>query len=316
MTMPPLTKALMNSNSEKTAIIIAGPTATGKTKLSIKLASCFSTEIISADSRQFYKELKIGTAAPDASELSQARHHFIGNISIHDYYNVSIYEQQALMCAAKIFRNHPLLFVTGGSGLYISAFCQGIDDLPDPRPELRQQLKNTLQNEGIDALRRQLSEADPEYYAIADLANPKRLMRALEVFYTTGSKYSLLRKNTPKTRDFRIIKIGINRDRNELAEIIGKRVDAMMANGLLEEARIYYPLRHLNALNTVGYKELFEYFDGKICFEKAVENIKTNTRRYAKRQMTWFRKDPEFKWFHPDDTDGIISHIEALIKER
>ena len=308
----PWTKALMNLNSNRTVVIIAGPTATGKTKLSIKLATHFNTEIISADSRQFYKELKIGTAAPDASELSEARHHFIGHISIHDYYNVSLYEQQALQCADTIFKNHPFLFVTGGSGLYISAFCHGIDDLPDPKPEIRQKLLDILQNEGIDSLRRQLSEADPEYYAMTDLANPKRLMRALEVYYSTGLKYSQLRKNQPKSRNFRLIKIGINRDRNELAEIIGKRVDAMIAKGLVEEARTYYPLRHLNALNTVGYKEIFDYFDDKITFEKAVENIKTNTRRYAKRQMTWFRKDPDFRWFHPDDTENIIRYIESF----
>jgi len=294
-------KDLMSLSLNKTVLLITGPTAVGKTKLCIQFAKEYHTEIISADSRQFYKELKIGTAAPTSQELKEVKHHFIGNISIHDYYNVSIYEQQAVACAENVFKKHDIVLLTGGSGLYIDTFCKGIDELPDPNPETRLKLKEIYTEQGIEALRFKLKSIDPEYYAIADLANPKRIMRALEVYLTTGIKYSELRKNTSKKRNFNIVKIGLNRERDELFERINQRVDEMFEQGLLEEAKKYYPLRHLNALNTVGYKELFEYFDGTISLEHAIENIKTNTRRYAKRQLTWFKKDKELKWFHPDD---------------
>ena len=307
-----LEKALMNSNSDKSVIVLVGPTAIGKTKLCIQLATRFNGEIISADSRQFYKELKIGTAIPDTAELKQVKHHFIGNISIHDYYNVSIFEEQALACTYMLFEKSRFVFLTGGSGLYISSYCDGIDDLPDPTPEIRQLLKEKYINEGLESLRIQLKSIDPEYYNIADLANPKRIMRALEVYLTTGLIYSQLRKNTPRQRDFNIIKIGINRDRKELFDIINKRVDLMIEKGLVEEARQFYPLKHLNALNTVGYKELFDYFENIITLEEAIENIKTNTRRYAKRQLTWFNKDKTINWFHPDQKDDIVDFISKI----
>ena len=299
----------MNSNSKRFVVVLVGPTAVGKTKLCIDLAKHFSAEIISADSRQFFKELKIGTAAPTPAELNEVKHHFIGNISIHDYFNVSMFEEQALACTYELLKKDNYVFLTGGSGLYISSFCNGIDDLPDPTPELRQQLKEIFDNEGLEPLRLQLRTFDPEYYAIADLANPKRVMRALEVYLTTGLKYSQLRKNEPKIRDFNIIKIGLNRERKELYETINNRVDQMIEQGLIEEARKFYPLKHLNALNTVGYKELFGYFDNNISLERAIENIKTNTRRYAKRQLTWFKKDTAINWFHPDQKDEIMRLI-------
>ena len=304
-----LEKALMNSNSDRFVIVLVGPTAIGKTKLCIQLAKHFSSEIISADSRQFYKELKIGTAIPSQTELNEVKHHFIGNISINDYYNVSIYEEQALACTYELFKKNRFVFLTGGSGLYISSFCNGIDELPDPTPEIRQALKEKYLNEGLESLRIQLKKTDPEYYDIADLANPKRIMRALEVYLSTGLKYSILRKNTPHKRDFKIIKIGINRDRKELFENINNRVDLMVDEGLIDEAKQFFPLKNLNALNTVGYKELFDYFDNKITLEKAIENIKTNTRRYAKRQLTWFRKDSDITWFLPEQKDEIIKFI-------
>jgi len=299
----------MSSNSDKTVVVILGPTAVGKTKLCFELAKHFSAEIISADSRQFFRELKIGTATPSQTELDEVKHHFIGNISIHDYYNVSMFEEQALACTYELFKHNNYVFLTGGSGLYISSFCDGIDDLPDPTPEIRQQLKDTFTHEGLEPLRMQLKIVDPDYYNIADLANPKRIMRALEVFLTTGLKYSQLRKQTPKSRDFSIIKIGLNRKREELFEIINQRVDQMIEQGLVDEALQFYPLKQLNALNTVGYKELFEYFAHKITREKAIENIKTNTRRYAKRQLTWFRKDTSINWFQPEQKEEIIAFI-------
>jgi len=299
----------MNSNSNKYVIVLVGPTAVGKTKLCIELAKHFSGEIISADSRQFYKELKIGTATPSPAELNEVKHHFIGSISIHDYYNVSMFEEQALACTYELFKKNNYVFLAGGSGLYVSSFCNGIDDLPDPTAEIRQSLKETYLNEGLEVLRFQLKNIDPEYYSIADLANPKRIMRALEVYLATGLKYSQLRKNKPKKRDFNIIKIGLNRDRKELFKLINKRVDLMLEQGLIDEAKQFYPLKHLNALNTVGYKELFDYFDHKISLEKAIENIKTNTRRYAKRQLTWFRKDETINWFHPEQREEIVELI-------
>ncbi|MDD3876608.1 MAG: tRNA (adenosine(37)-N6)-dimethylallyltransferase MiaA [Bacteroidales bacterium] len=299
----------MTLNSKKTAIVIAGPTAVGKTTLSITLAKRLNAEIISADSRQFFCELKIGTAAPDEKELKSAKHHFIGNLSINDYYNVSKFEIEALSVIDNLFKKSDFVIVTGGSGLYIDAFCHGIDDLPEPEKEVRQALKEELLNSGIESLRLSLKSIDPEYYNIVDLANPKRIMRGIEVYLTTGQKYSELRKKQKKSRPFNIVKIGLNRERNELFQRINDRVDQMMSQGFLEEAKQLFEFRHLNALNTVGYKELFQYISGEITIEKAVENIKTNTRRFAKRQLTWFKKDIEFVWFHPEDFDGIIKFI-------
>ena len=299
----------MTIDSQPLLIVITGPTAAGKTSLAIEVASDFFTEIISADSRQFYKEMRIGTGAPTAAELKTVPHHFIGHISIHDVYNVSRFEEDALKKLDQLFTIRNPIILTGGSGLYINAVCHGIDDLPDPDNGLRSMLKDLYHTQGIKALQDKVKEIDPEYYADVDQSNPKRLFRAIEVCLTTGVTYSSLRKNKPKPRNFRVIKIGLNRDRQELYRRINHRVDKMMDEGFLSEAKALYCYRHLNALNTVGYKELFDHLDAKITLDEAVEKIKTNSRRYAKRQLTWFRKDPEITWFHADDLPGIMNAI-------
>jgi tRNA dimethylallyltransferase len=304
---------LKNLNSNNTLIVILGPTAIGKTALSIDVAKYFNAEIISADSRQFYKELKIGAAPPSSEELNTIKHYFIGNLSLQDYYNVSLYEKDVLNILESVFKNKNVIVMVGGSGLYIDAVCSGIDDLPNSDPEMRQTLKRTFEIEGIEALRFQLKLLDPEYYNMVDLANPKRLIRAIEVCLSTGETYSSLRTKPKQKRKFNIIKIGLNRKREELFDIINKRVDSMIEKGLVEEAKELYPYKSLNSLNTVGYKELFEYFDNKISLEKAIENIKTNTRRFAKRQLTWFLKDKEIRWIHPDDANHMISELGHLV---
>ncbi len=299
----------MTIDSRSLLIVITGPTAIGKTSLAIKVATAFSTEIISADSRQFYKEMRIGTATPAAAELKAVPHHFIGHISIHDTYNVSHFEEDALKKLDQLFTTRNQIILTGGSGLYINAVCHGIDDLPDPDNGLRNKLKELFDAHGIKALQDKVKEMDPEYYAEVDQSNPKRLLRAIEVCLTTGVTYSSLRKNKPKPRNFKVLKIGLTRDREELYRRIDHRVDKMMDEGFLSEAKALYTYRHLNALNTVGYKELFDHLDAKITLDEAVEKIKTNSRRYAKRQLTWFRKDPEINWFQADDLNGIMNII-------
>ncbi len=299
------------SNYNKNVVVIAGPTAVGKTELTLQLAETLKSVIISADSRQFYKELNIGTAKPEKKELEQVKHYFINNLSIGDYYNVSRFEKEVLDCLEKLFTTSDVVLLTGGSGLYIDAFCAGIDDLPEPDSELRRKLFDIYKTHGIYELRFMLKKYDPEYYDMVDLANPKRIMRALEVCMGTGLKYSQLRTKPSRERHFNIIKIGLERPRAELFERINHRVEIMFEKGLLEEARKLWPHKQLNALNTVGYKELFQYFEKKISFETAKEKIKTNTRRYAKRQMTWFKKDNDFVWFHPDEKEKIINHIKA-----
>jgi len=291
-------------------VVITGPTAVGKTGIAIHLARHFQTEILSADSRQFFRELKIGTAAPSPEELKAVPHHFIGHLSIHEPYNVSRFETDALTKLTTLFALHDLVLLTGGSGLYINALCHGIDLLPDPDPELRQKLKNILLHSGIGALQQQLHDLDPDYFQQMDQSNPTRLIRALEVTLTTGIPYSSLRTHTPKPRPFTIVKIGLELPRPVLNERINHRVDQMLEAGLLREAESLYPYRHLNALNSVGYKELFDYFEGKYSFETAVEKIKTHTRRYAKRQMTWFRNDPSIAWYHPEQLPEIISNLQ------
>lgn len=295
-------------SNDKTLVVIVGPTASGKTDIAIELAEKLNTEIISADSRQFYKEIPIGTAAPDSEQLEKVQHHFVGHLSITDNYNVSRFEQDVLQLLEEKFKHNKLMILVGGSGLYIDVVCNGIDKLPDPDEKLRNDLNGMFKNEGIETLRSKLKELDPEYYDIVDLNNPKRLLRAVEVCIQTGSTYTSLRKNKRKPRNFRIVKIGLEIDRGILNERINKRTEIMMDNGWLEEAMSVHPNKHLNALNTVGYKELFAYFEGKMSFEEAKEKIKTNTRRFAKRQMTWFKKDKEIRWFDPSQK-GLIDNL-------
>lgn len=296
-------------HSGKYLVVIAGPTAVGKTDVAIKLAKEWKTEIISADSRQFYSEMSIGTAKPDMQQLSEVKHHFIGQLSIHDYYNVSRFENDALQLLQHLFEKHNLVFMVGGSGLYIDAVCNGIDDFPDPEPEYRDYLKGIFRDDGIAKLQEMLLTLDPEYFESVDINNPNRLLRALEVCHSTGKKFSELRLNSSKKRDFQIIRIGLNLPRPELFSRIELRVDQMIENGLVDEVQSLLPYRHLNALNTVGYKEIFEYLDSEITLQQAIINIKTSTRRYAKRQLTWFNRTDEYKWFEPSQINEITNYL-------
>jgi len=282
-------------------IIITGPTAVGKTRIAIEMAKSLRTEIISCDSRQMYREMRIGTAVPTAEELAEAPHHFIGNLSVHDYYNVSMFEQECLKLLDKLFMKYSTVVMTGGSGLYIDALCKGIDDFPTVDLEIRKIVTGWFETEGVEYLRRQLKMLDPEHYAKVDLRNHKRIMKAIEVSLQTGKSYSSFLTAQEQKRPFSIEKIVLNRPREELFERINQRTTMMMKEGLLEEAESLYPYRHLNALNTVGYKELFAYMDRQYDLATAVELIRRNTRRYAKRQLTWFARDKEMVWVHPED---------------
>ena len=288
-----------SSEKEKkmpTLIVIAGPTASGKTAFAIKVAKALNTVILSADSRQFYKEMSIGTAAPTEEELSQVQHYFVHHISIEDKYDVADYERDALQLLDELFKTHDAVVMTGGSGLVIDAVCNGIDEMPDIQPEIREKVENLLQEGGLKALQDEVQRLDPEYFAIVDQQNPRRLQRALEVCYQTGKTFTSFRSGNNIKRDFDIKKYALFWEREALIERIDKRVDLMMEQGLLEEAKSLYPKRHLNALNTVGYKELFAFFDGQCTLPEAVELIKIHTRQYAKRQMTWLRRDVGYQW--------------------
>ncbi|MBO4567654.1 MAG: tRNA (adenosine(37)-N6)-dimethylallyltransferase MiaA [Bacteroidales bacterium] len=293
----------------KHLIVLAGPTASGKTATAIKLAKAFDAEIISADSRQFYKELSIGTAAPTAEELAEVKHHFVHNLSIEDKYDVADYEKDVILYLKNYFKNHNVAVMTGGSGLFIDAVCNGLDEIPDISEEIRAKVTKMLEVGGIEALQKEVEYVDKEYFKIVDKQNPRRLQRALEVYYQTGKSYSTFRQGNAAKRDFNIIKLAILWDRDKLIERINKRVDLMMQQGLLEEVKSVYPKRHLNSLNTVGYKELFDYLDGKCTLEQAVEQIKINTRQYAKRQMTWLRKHGDYQWFTIEEVDKIIANV-------
>ncbi|MBP5614213.1 MAG: tRNA (adenosine(37)-N6)-dimethylallyltransferase MiaA [Bacteroidales bacterium] len=284
-----------------TLLVLTGPTASGKTALAIRWAERLRTEILSADSRQFYREMRIGTAAPTPDELRRVPHHFVQHLSIHDSYNVYRYEQDALALLEKLFQNHENVILCGGSGLYIDAVCNGIDLLPDPDPELRENLHRMLRENRVEEFHQMLKEKDPEYYEVVDRNNPVRMVRALEVCIQTGQPYSTLRKQQAKERPFQIIKYAITLPREVLNERINRRVDRMMEEGLEAEARQLYPLRHLNALQTVGYRELFDHFDGKCTIDESVEAIKAHTRQYAKRQMTWFKRDSDYRWISPEE---------------
>ncbi|MDD4033613.1 MAG: tRNA (adenosine(37)-N6)-dimethylallyltransferase MiaA [Bacteroidales bacterium] len=296
----------------KTLLVITGPTAVGKTRAAIVLAKQLNAEIISCDSRQMYREMRIGTAVPSPEELSEVPHHFIGNLSIQDYYNVSLYEQDVLNFLSGYFQNKETAVVTGGSGLYLDALCHGIDDLPFMDIELRQDLTRQFQENGIEWLRSQLKLLDPVYYARVDLQNHQRLLKAVEVCLQTGQPYSSLLTRRSRPRPFRVVNFALNRDREDLTKRIRTRVDHMMTAGLLEEARSLYPYKDLNALKTVGYKELFDYIEHKYSLEEAIEKIKVNTRRYAKRQITWLKRDPDFQWFHPEATEDILKTFKSI----
>jgi tRNA dimethylallyltransferase len=297
------------ASSDNTLVVITGPTAVGKTALTIELARHYHTPVINADSRQIYRELRIGTAAPSEEQLQQAKHYFVGNKSIHDYYNASMYEQDVL----KVLKKEPsdTNILSGGSMMYIDAVCNGIDDIPTVRDDIREEMKRRYEEEGLEALCEDLRRLDPEHYAIVDRQNYRRVIHALEICYQTGRTYTSFRTQSKKERPFRIVKIGLNRDRNELYNRINARVDAMMEQGLLHEAESLYNQRQLNALNTVGYKEMFDYMDGRWSLDEAVERMKGNTRRYARKQLTWFKRDEEVRWFHPDQIDEILKYIEV-----
>ena len=298
----------------KTLIVIAGPTASGKTAFSIELAKALDTVILSADSRQFYKEMSIGTAAPTEEELRQAKHFFVHHISIEDKYDVADYEHDAITLLDELFKAHDAVIMTGGSGLFIDAVCNGIDAMPDVQPEIREKVEKLYQDEGLNGMQETLQRLDPDYYAIVDQQNPRRLQRALEVCYQTGKPFSSFRSGNTAQRDFDIKKYALLWDRQELIKRIDRRVDMMMEQGLLEETKALYSKRHLNALNTVGYKELFAYFDGNCTLDEAIEQIKIHTRQYAKRQMTWLRKDTSYQWVTADDLGEVIRQTKPFKK--
>lgn len=293
----------------KSLIVIVGPTGIGKTSTGIYLASKLNTEIISADSRQFYKELKIGTATPSKEELSAVKHHFIGNLSIHDYYNAGSFEIETIALLENLFKSKEQVIMLGGSGMYIDAVCRGIDDLPTIEPEIRLQLQDKYKKEGIESIRFLLKKLDPEYYAIVDLKNPKRILKGLEICLMTGKTYTSFRTSTKKKRSFNILKIGLNTNREDLYRIIEQRVDKMIEQGLVEEAKSLYKYKDLNSLNTVGYKELFPYFENEYDLNRAIELIKRNTRRYAKRQLSWFKRDESIMWFEKNENNKILNYI-------
>ena len=293
--------------SNSTLIVITGPTAVGKTALTIELARHYGTPVINADSRQIYRELKIGTAAPSDEQLQQARHYFVGTKSIHDYYNASMYEQEVMSLLSESTTQINLL--AGGSMMYIDAVCNGIDDIPTVRDDIREEMKRRYQEEGLEALCADLQRLDPEHYAIVDRQNYRRVIHALEICYQTGKTYTSFRTQAKKERPFRIVKIGLNCERDILYNRINARVDEMMERGLMQEAESLYAFRQLNALNTVGYKELFDYMDGRWPLEEAIERIKGNTRRYARKQLTWFKRDQQVQWFRPDQKDEILKYI-------
>ena len=299
--------------NDKYLIVIAGPTASGKTATAITIAKALRTVIISADSRQFYREIPIGTAAPTREELSEVEHFMIHNLSIEDRYDVADYEKDVLLLLKKLFLNHDAVVMTGGSGLFIDAVCNGLDSIPDISDETRNRVNGLYEKGGVVALQNELQHLDPEYYEIVDKHNPRRLQRAIEVCYQTGLTYSSFRKNNTKERDFKIIKLALLWERNELITRINKRVENMISDGLVEEARSVYHKRNLNSLNTVGYKEMFQYFDGDISLNEAIELIKISTRQYAKRQMTWLRKNNDYRWFSIDEIPKMIEYIQSVI---
>lgn len=298
-------------NDKKTLIVLIGPTGVGKTDLSIKIAEKYGSPIISADSRQLYSDLKIGTAAPTEEYLKRIKHYFVGTLKLTDYYSAAQYESEVISLLEELFKNNDTILLTGGSMMYIDAICKGIDDIPTVDNETRQMMMEKYEKEGLERLCAELKLLDPEYYSIVDLKNPKRVIHALEICYMTGKTYTSFRTGNRKQRPFDIIKIGLCRDREELYDRINKRVDIMINDGLVDEVKSVYQYKNLNSLNTVGYKEIIQYLEGNCTLEFAIEKIKQNSRIYSRKQMTWFKRDNEIKWFHPDREDEIMEYIEA-----
>ena len=296
-----------------TLVVLLGPTGVGKTALSFAIAERLGSPILSADSRQLYAEIPIGTAAPTKEQQNRVQHYFIGTHHLTDYYSAAQYEIDVLKLTDELFKTHPTLLLTGGSMMYIDAVCKGIDDIPTVDDITRRTLLDRYEKEGLEPLVNELRLLDPEYYRIVDLKNPKRVIHALEICYMTGRTYTSFRTQTTKERPFHIIKIGLHREREELYDRINRRVVQMVTDGLIDEARRVYPYRHLNSLNTVGYKELFAHFDGTCTLEFAIEKIKQNSRIYSRKQMTWFRRDNTIQWFHPDDHDTIMSYLSTQL---
>ena len=297
----------------KTLVVVLGPTAVGKTELCLQIAEHLKTPIINADSRQIFAELPIGTAAPTLEQQQRVKHFFVGSHHIQDYYSAAMYEEDVINMLPKLFQVHNQALLTGGSMMYIDAVCKGIDDIPTVDDQTRNLLKTKLEAEGLPSLVEELKQRDPEHWEIVDRNNPRRVVHALEICYMTGKTYTSFRKNTTKKRPFNILKIGLNRAREEMYTNINQRVLNMMENGMEEEARKAYPFKGLNSLNTVGYKELFDYFDGKISKEEAILKIQSNTRRYMRKQLTWFKRDETIKWFNPDNSKEIINYIDSNI---
>ncbi|ERI80959.1 tRNA (adenosine(37)-N6)-dimethylallyltransferase MiaA [Bacteroides pyogenes] len=296
-----------------TLIVLIGPTGVGKTELSLRLAEGFQTSIVSADSRQLYADLKIGTAAPTEEQLKRVPHYLVGTLRLTDYYSAAQYEAEAMEILNRLFTRRDVVILTGGSMMYVDAVCKGIDDIPTVDEDTRRTMLQRYETEGLEPLCAELRLLDPEYYRIVDLKNPKRVIHALEICYMTGRTYTSFRTRQTKERPFRILKIGLKRDREELYGRINRRVDEMMKDGLLDEVRSVLPYRHLNSLNTVGYKELFKYLDGEWELPFAIEKIKQNSRIYSRKQMTWFKRDEEIRWFHPEQETEIRAYIQEML---
>ena len=300
----------------KTLVVVLGPTGVGKTELCLTIAEHLGIDIINADSRQIFAELPIGTAAPTQEQQQRVHHHFVGNHHLNDYYSASIYEEEVMALLRDKFERGDVAMLTGGSMMYIDAVCNGIDDIPTIDDATRQMMKARLETEGLPTLVEELRRLDPEHYQIVDKNNPRRVVHALEICYMTGKTYTSFRTNSKKERPFHVLKIGLNRDRGELYERINRRVLDMMDAGLEDEARHCYPLKGLNSLNTVGYREMFDYFDGLTDRAEAIRRIQSNSRRYMRKQLTWFKKDPEIVWFHPDNVKEIINYIDTHLLDK
>lgn len=296
----------------KTLIVIVGPTGVGKTSLCLKIAEYLNTVIINADSRQIFKELPIGTAAPTETEQQLIKHFFVGHLHINEYYNASMFENDVIRLLDKLFIDNDNIILSGGSMMYIDAVCNGIDDIPSVNDEIRKRIQIRYDQEGLEYISRELQRLDPEYFNIVDKKNHKRIIHALEICCSTGKTYTSFRKNIRKERPFRIIKIGLTREREELYSRIDLRVEQMIGNGLIKEAKNVYPYKNLNALNTVGYKELFDYFEGRCSLEEAIFKIKCNTHKYCRKQLTWFKRDTQIRWFTPDNIEEIINYINTF----